>query len=100
LLSLGYIEQFSHPDQATRCFTEAKEKAENIKNFALLSDAYNFLANFYFKFEQYDLAIQYIQEQISLINEKNLNQTPPYGLVGGIYAKQEKTDLASRSINT
>ncbi len=94
LLSLGYIEQFSHPDQATRCFTEAKEKAENIKNFALLSDAYNFLANFYFKFEQYDLAIQYIQEQISLINEKNLNQTPPYGLLGGIYAKQEKTDLA------
>jgi signal transduction histidine kinase len=94
LLALGYIEQFSNPSQANRYFTEAKDKAENMKYFALLFEAYYYLANFYLKWEQYDPANQCIQKQIALVKDKNLKQTPNYGLLGGIYAKQGKTAQA------
>lgn len=94
LLALGYIEQFSTPRYAHRLFIEAKEKAESNCHFVLLSEAYYHLANFYMKWEQYELANQYIQEQIRLVKEKNLKQMPNYGLLGGIYAKQRKTEQA------
>lgn len=94
LLAFGYIEQFSNPSYANRLFIEAKEKAESNRHFALLYEAYYHLANFYLKWEQYEPANQYIQKQIKLVKDKNLEQVPNYGLLGGIYAKQRKTEQA------
>lgn len=93
LLILGDIKQYSQPLEGLKHYLEAEEVLGEIeKNPRLYIELLSKLATFYSSWQEYDKALQYVEERQRLIEKYALQQRvlPLYELLGDIYASQGK----------